>query len=63
MAILITKGTELWILPLAARDLATGSSGQEPGLIQFSINNQSYPYSLPTFFNDLGLWLSLVAAL
>ena len=43
MAILITKGTELWILPLAARDLATGSSGQEPGLTLLSINNQAYP--------------------
>jgi len=48
MAILITKGTELWILPLAARDLVTGSSGQEPGHTLLSNNNQSYPYSLPT---------------
>ena len=62
MAILITKGTELWILPLAARDLITGSSGQEPGHTLLSINNQSYSYSLPTYFNDPGLWLSLVAA-
>ena len=45
MAILITKGTELWIVPLAAQDLAAGSSGQEPGLTLLSINSQSYPYA------------------
>jgi len=57
MAILITKGTELWIVPLAAQDLAAGSSGQEPGLTLLSINSQSYPYSLTTYFDYLGLWL------
>ena len=57
MAILITKGTELWILPLAAQDLAAGSSGQEPGLTLLSINSQSYSYSLTTYFDYLGLWL------
>ncbi len=57
MAILITKGTELWILPLAAQDLAAGSASQEPGLTLLSINSQSYPYSLTTYFDYLGLWL------
>ena len=57
MAILITKGTELWIVPLAAQDLAAGSSGQEPGLTLLSINSQSYPYSLTSYFDYLGLWL------
>ena len=57
MAILITKGTELWIVPLAAQDLAAGSSSQEPGLTLLSINSQSYPYSLTTYFDYLGLWL------
>ena len=57
MAILITKGTELWVVPLAAQDLAAGSSGQEPGLTLLSINSQSYPYSLTTYFDYLGLWL------
>ena len=57
MAILITKGTELWILPLAAQDLAAGSSGQQAGLTLLSINSQSYPYSLTTYFDYLGLWL------
>ena len=57
MAILITKGTELWIVPLAAQALAAGSSGQEPGLTLLSINSQSYPYSLTTYFDYLGLWL------
>ena len=57
MAILITKGTELWVVPLAAQDLATGSSGQEPGLTLLSINSQSYPYSLTTYFDYLGIWL------
>ena len=46
MAILITKGTELWIVPLAAQDLAAESASQEPGLTLLSINSQSYPYSL-----------------
>ena len=55
MAILITKGTELWVVPLAAQDLAAGS--QEPGLTLLSINSQSYPYSLTTYFDYLGLWL------
>ena len=57
MAILITKGTELWIVPLAAQDLAAGSASQEPGLTLLSINSQSYPYSLTTYFDYLGLWL------
>ena len=57
MAILITKGTELWILPLAAQDLAAGLASQEPGLTLLSINSQSYPYSLTTYFDYLGLWL------
>ena len=57
MAILITKGTELWVVPLAAQDLAAGSSGQEPGLTLLSINSQSYPYSLTTYFDYLGIWL------
>ena len=57
MAILITKGTELWVVPLAAQDLAAGSSGQEPGITLLSINSQSYPYSLTTYFDYLGLWL------
>lgn len=57
MAILITKGTELWVVPLAAQDLAAGSSGQEPGHTLLSINSQSYPYSLTTYFDYLGLWL------
>jgi len=57
MAILITKGTELWVVPLAAQDLAAGSSSQEPGLTLLSINSQSYPYSLTTYFDYLGLWL------
>ena len=57
MAILITKGTELWIVPLAAQDLAAGSSGQEPGHTLLSINSQSYLYSLTTYFDYLGLWL------
>lgn len=57
MAILITKGTELWVVPLAAQDLAAGSSTQEPGLTLLSINSQSYPYSLTTYFDYLGLWL------
>ena len=57
MAILITKGTELWVIPLAAQDLAAGSSGQEPGLTLLSINSQSYPYSLTSYFDYLGLWL------
>ena len=57
MAILITKGTELWILPLAAQDLAAGSSSPEPGHTLLSINSQSYPYSLTTYFDYLGLWL------
>ena len=57
MAILITKGTELWILPLAAQDLAAGSASQEPGLTLLSINSQSYPYSLTSYFDYLGLWL------
>ena len=55
MAILITKGTELWVVPLAAQDLAAGA--QEPGLTLLSINSQSYPYSLTTYFDYLGLWL------
>ena len=57
MAILITKGTELWVVPLAAQDLAAGSSTQEPGLTLLSINSRSYPYSLTTYFDYLGLWL------
>ena len=57
MAILITKGTELWIVPLAAQDLAAGSASQEPGLTLLSINSQSYPYSLTSYFDYLGLWL------
>lgn len=57
MAILITKGTELWVVPLAAQDLAAGSSGQEPGHTLLSINSQSYPYSLTTYFDYLGIWL------
>ncbi len=57
MAILITKGTELWIVPLAAQDLAAGSSGGEPGHTLLSINSQSYPYSLTQYFDYLGLWL------
>ena len=57
MAILITKGTELWVVPLAAQDLAVGSSGREPGLTLLSINSQAYPYSLTTYFDYLGLWL------
>ncbi len=57
MAILITKGTELWILPLAAQDLAAASSSPEPGHTLLSINSQSYPYSLTTYFDYLGLWL------
>jgi len=57
MAILITKGTELWIVPLAAQDLAAGSSGQEPGHTLLSINSQSYLYSLTAYFDYLGLWL------
>ena len=57
MAILITKGTELWIVPLAAQDLAAGSSGQEPGHTLLSINSQSYLYSLTVYFDYLGLWL------
>lgn len=57
MAILITKGTELWVIPLAAQDLAAGSSSQEPGHTLLSINSQSYPYSLTTYFDYLGLWL------
>ena len=63
MAILITKGTELWIVPLAAQDLAAGSSSQEPGLTLLSINSQSYPYSLTTYFDYLGLWLWSVTGL
>ena len=57
MAILITKGTELWVVPLAAQDLAVESSGREPGLTLLSINGQAYPYSLTTYFDYLGLWL------
>ena len=57
MAILITKGAELWILPLVAQDLTAGSASQEPGLTLLSINSQSYPYSLTTYFDYLGLWL------
>ena len=63
MAILITKGTELWIVPLAAQDLAAESASQEPGLTLLSINSQSYPYSLTTYFDYLGLWLWSVAGL
>ena len=63
MAILITKGTELWIVPLAAQDLAAESASQEPGLTLLSINSQSYPYSVTTYFDYLGLWLWSVAGL
>jgi hypothetical protein len=57
MAILITKGTELWVVPLAAQDLAAGSSGQEPGFTLLSITSQSHPYSLTLYYDYLGLWL------
>ena len=57
MAIIITKGTELWVVPLIAQDLAAGAHGQEPGLTLLSINSQAYPYSLTTYFDYLGLWL------
>ena len=57
MAIVITKGTELWVVPLAAQDLAAGSSNQEPGLTLLSITSQSYPYSLTLYYDYLGLWL------
>jgi len=60
MAILITKGTELWIVPLAAQDLAAGSASQEPGLTLLSINSQSYPYSLTNLLRLPGA-LALVA--
>ena len=63
MAILITKGTELWIVPLAAQDLAAESASQEPALTLLSINSQSYPYSLTTYFDYLGLWLWSVTGL
>ena len=56
MAILITKGTELWILPLAAQDLAAGSA-QEPGHTLLTITSQSYAYSLTMYYDYLGLWL------
>ena len=56
MAILITKGTELWILPLAAQDLGAGSA-QEPGQTLLSITSQSYAYSLTMYYDYLGLWL------
>ena len=56
-SILLTKSTELWVIPLAAQDLAAGSTGKEAATMLLSINSQSYPYSLTTFYDYQGLWL------
>lgn len=57
MAIVITKGMELWVVPLAAQGVAAGSSGQEPGLTLLAITSQSYPFTLTQYFDYVGLWL------